>query len=101
MKPGVQSPALLAVLVDEGLLDRMQRPCFPVAQALDGRDLGAVEACRQRQAGARRAIADEHGAHTADAVLTAHVRAAQVQLVPQEISKRRAVARLPCGRRGR
>src|SRR5436305_325183 len=64
--------ALEPVLGPEGLLDRMQ----PLSgrDALDGRDLPAVDLNRQHETGANRRAVEEHGAGAAHAVLAPDMR---------------------------
>ena len=69
--------ALEAVMVDEGGLHRMQR--VAVGQALDGGDLGAVVADRERQAGIDPAAVDQHGAGAALAAVAAFLGAGEVR----------------------
>ena len=64
-------------MVDEGLLQRMQRAV--VGQALDGGDLGAVLHDGQGQAGIDAPAVDQHRAGAALAVVAALLGAGQVE----------------------
>ena len=61
--PGVQNPALQAVLLGEGLLDRVELPAL--LEALDGGDLRSVRLNREHRARLHRDAVDEHGARPA------------------------------------
>src|SRR5579875_2318146 len=71
--------ALRGVEFDEGLL-QLREGSLP-RQALDRIDALAIHLRCERQAAARGAAVDEHGAGTADAVLTAQMRAGQLELL--------------------
>ncbi len=76
------------MLLDEGLLDRMEVAVR--RQALDGREL-APSACTASIRHERTAPAvHQHRAGAADAVLAADVGAGERQLAAQEVDERRA-----------
>ena len=94
--PGRAEAALQAVVLPEGLLQRMQHAVLH--QALDRRDLGAVGLHREHQARAGRLAVDQHRARPADAVLAADVRAGEPQVLAQEVDQQ--LARRGSGPRG-
>ncbi|CAB1369274.1 protein of unknown function [Denitratisoma oestradiolicum] len=94
-EPWGAEAALKAVSLDEGLLDRMEAAGLAVAQALDGGDLCAIGLNCQGQAGTSRTAVDQHGAYPADAMLTAHMGAAQGQFMAQEIHQGQAGFHVP------
>ena len=75
-------------MVDERLLKRMQRAI--VRQTLDRGDLRAIVHDGERQAGIDTPSVDENGASAALALIAAFFRAGQVQMLAQQIKKRRA-----------
>ncbi len=85
--------ALRAVLVDQRLLYRMQRPCR--GQVLDGYHMGGVERADEADAGIDRLIddlaagqpADEHGAGTAIAFRAAFLGSRQALPEPQVVEQ--------------
>src|SRR5205823_3479037 len=85
--------ALEPVLGPEGLLDRMQ----PLSgrDALDGRDLPAVDLNRQHETGANRRAVEEHGAGAAHAVLAPDMRPREIEIFAKEISQGRAHVHIP------
>lgn len=60
---------------------------FTLGKAFDSGQLGTVAHHRQRQAGIHPLAVEQHGAGTALAVVTAFLRADQVQLFPQQIQQ--------------
>ena len=80
--------ALVAVVLDEGGLHRMQ--LVRRAQAFDGGDLGALVHHRQRQAGVDAPAVDDHRAGAALAVVAALLGAGQVQVLAQRVEQRGA-----------
>ena len=78
--------ALRRVLVVERLLDRRQADA--VREALERRDLGALDRDERRQAGAPRLAVDEHGAGAAAALLAAGLRRRDVELLAQDAQER-------------
>ena len=85
---GRAEAALQSVMRDERRLHRMQlvAPC----DALDGEDVGAVVAYRQRQAGIGPPPIDQHRAGAALAAVASLLGAGQVQTLAQEIEQRDA-----------
>ena len=86
--PGRAIAALVAVVLDEGRLHRMQ--VLRRAQAFDGGDLVALVHHRQRQAGIDAAPVDDHRAGAALAVVAALLGAGQVQVLAQRVEQRGA-----------
>src|SRR4051812_32769206 len=78
-------PALQAVLVPEGLLDRMKLPVL--RNALDGRDLAAFELHGEQRAALRRLAVDEDGTRSALTRVAADVRPGQPEHVAQEMDE--------------
>src|SRR5580658_1412542 len=60
---------------------------FSVGEALDGGDLVAAGLDRQHEAGANGYLVDQDRAGAAHAVLTAQVRAGELQSLPQEVGQ--------------
>src|SRR4051794_26918469 len=83
---GGAEPALQAVVVPEGLLDRVQP--VPGRQSLDRGQVGAVGLDGEQQAGADRLAVHQDGARPAHPVLAPHVRAGQAQVLAQEVGQR-------------
>ena len=79
--------ALEGVVVDEGLLQRMQRAVR--RQAFDGGDLRAVLHHRQREAGIDAPAVDQHRAGAALAVVAALLGAGEVEMVAQRVEQGR------------
>ena len=86
--------ALQAVVVDEGLLQRMQ--LLAVGEPFDGADLPAVGLDREHQAGADRLAVEDDRAGAADAVLAADMRAGLAAVVADRVDQR--LARLDADR---
>ena len=61
-----------------------------VAEALDGLDVAALGLDGEHQAAADRGPVDDDGAGAAHALLAAHVRAGEAQLLAQELRQRHA-----------
>ena len=85
--PGVQNPHCSPCAILEGLLQRVQlgrrrRDTF------DGRHALAVDLHGKHQAGTRGSAVHEDGARAAHAMLAAHMRPGEHELVPQEIRER-------------
>ncbi len=80
--------ALQAVVIDEGLLQRMQR--LAIGEPFDGADLPAVGLDREHQAGADRLAVEDDGAGAADAVLAADMGAGLAAVVADRIDQRLA-----------
>ena len=78
--------ALEGVVVDEGLLHRVQR-AVAAGQALDRRDLPALGHGGQRQAGQHAAAVDQHRAGAALALVAALLGAGQRQVLAQRIQQ--------------
>ena len=74
-------------MVVERLLHRRQ--ALGLAEALDRRDLGAVDGGDRGQARAARLAVDEHGAGAAAALLAAGLRARDVELLAEDAQERR------------
>ena len=74
-------------MVVERRLHRRQR--LGLAEALERRDLGAVDRRDGGQARAARLAVDEHRARAAAALLAAGLRARDVELVPEDVQERR------------
>ncbi len=89
--PARAEAALGGVVVRERLLHDAEAPGR--AEALDGRDLGAVDGRDGRQARAPRAAVDEHGAGAAAALLAAGLRARDPELLAQHVEQRGERAR--------
>jgi hypothetical protein len=77
--------ALQAVVVPEGLLERVQ--LVAVGHALDGLDLGAVGLDGKHRAALHRVAVDVHRARAAVGGVTADVRAGQTQVVAQQMDQ--------------
>ena len=84
--PGRAEAALQAMVLVEGLLQRMQL-VGARRDAFDGEDLVAVRLHREHQAGARRQPVQEDGAGAAHAVLAAEMGAGQAELVADEVGE--------------
>jgi type II secretory pathway predicted ATPase ExeA len=78
--------ALKSIVVDEGLLHRMQGPVGR-GKAFNRRDLLACDAGGERQAGKDSAIIDQHGASPALAMVTAFLTASQTDVLAQGIKQ--------------
>ena len=78
--------ALQAVMIDEGLLQRMQR--VAVGEPLDGADLPALRLHREHQAGAHGDVVEDDGAGAADAVLAADMGAGLPAVVADGVDQR-------------
>ncbi len=91
--------ALQAVVVDEGLLQRMQ--LLAVGEPFDGADLPAVGLDREHQAGADRLAVEDDRAGAADAVLAADMRAGLAAVVADRVDQRLARLDADRMRRGR
>ena len=70
---------------DEGGLHRMQ--LVAIGEALDGQDVGAVKADRQRQAGIDAPAVDQHGAGAALAAVAALLGAGEVEPLAQQVEQ--------------
>ncbi len=81
--------ALRAELLVEAALHRRQLPVAP--ERLDGVDALARDRRRQRQAGQRRLVVDQHRAGAAFAAVAAGLGAGQAQLLAQEIEQQHVV----------
>jgi hypothetical protein len=77
--------ALHAVMIDEGLLDRMERVSF--RQSLDRRDLGAVVHGGQCQARDDPPAVEEHRARTACTLIAALLRAGEIESLAQDVEQ--------------
>ena len=86
--PGRAVAALIAVVLHEGGLHRMQ--VVRRAQALDGGDLVALVHHRERQAGVDPPAVDDHRAGAALAVVAALLGAGEMQVLAQRIEQRGA-----------
>ena len=73
-------------MIDEGLLDRMQR--VAVGEPLDGADLAPVGLHREHQARAHGDVVEDDGAGAADAVLAADVGAGLTAVVADGVDQR-------------
>src|SRR5690242_6393947 len=80
--------ALEAVMIDEGLLHRVECSIAP-GEAFDGRDRPSLGGSGQRQAGENVPSVGKHGAGAALAVVAAFLRAGQPEMLAQRIEKRR------------
>ena len=80
--------ALERVMVDERLLQRMQRAV--VRQAFDRGDLRAIVHDGERQARIDAPAVDQHGAGAALALIAALFRAGQVEMLAQQVEQCRA-----------
>ena len=78
--------ALEAVVVDEGLLHRMQ-DAVRASQALDGGDRLALHRHRQGQAGQHSASIDVHGAGPALALVATLLGAGQAEMLAQGVEQ--------------
>lgn len=79
--------ALEAVVLDEGLLQRRQRP--DRAEALDRRDVAVLILYGEGEAGIDALAVDEHRA-AAGALIAAELRAGQSEMLPKKVEQRRA-----------
>jgi len=79
---------LKSVVLEEGLLERMQRAVL--GQPLDGRNLRAFVLRRQRQAGENARAVAQHRARAARSLVAAFLRAGKVEIFPQRIQQRDA-----------
>ena len=84
--------ALERVMVDEGLLQRMQRAF--ACQTFDGDDLGAVLHYRERKTGIDPPSIHQHRARATLAVVAALFGAGEVEVVPKRVEQRRPRRRL-------
>ena len=80
--------ALEGVMIDEGLLQRMQRAVL--RKPLDRGDACAILHDRQRQAGNNAPAVDQHGAGAALALVATLFRAGQIEMLAQHVEQRRA-----------
>ena len=80
--------ALKAVMRDEGGLHRMEH--VALGEALDGDDLGAVEAQRESQTRIDPLPVQEHGASAALPAVAALLGSGQIEALAQEIEERHA-----------
>src|SRR5262245_53650019 len=87
-KAGRAEAALQAVIVDEGLLQRMQH--VALCQALDGADRPALGLHRKHQTRAHGLAIEQDGAGAADAVLAADVGAGLAAVVADGVDQRAA-----------
>ena len=85
---GRAEAALQAVMGDEGGLHRMQ--LIAARDALDGEDVGAVVADRQRQARIDAPAVDQHRAGAALAAVASLLGAGQVEALAQQVEQRDA-----------
>ena len=85
--PGRAVAALEGVVIDEGLLQRMQRAVF--GKPFDGGDLGAVLHDGEREAGIDAPSVDQDRAGAALAVVAAFLGAGEVEMVAQRIEQGR------------
>jgi hypothetical protein len=76
---------LQRVVLDEGLLQRVQRALF--SHALDGGDAPAILHRRQHEAGVGAPAVDQHGAGAAGAEVAALLGAAKVQPLAQHVEQ--------------
>src|ERR1017187_6615379 len=81
--------ALERVVVDKGLLHRVQAP-VGLRQTFDGGDLLTIGAGRQCQAGQHPAVVDQYSAGTALAVIAAFFTSGQAHMLAQRIQQRGA-----------
>ena len=86
---GRAEAALEAVALGKGLLHRRQRPVAS-REALDSRDLRAVHADSEQQAGAHGRPIQQDRAGAADSVLAADVRAGQPEVVANAVGQQAA-----------
>src|SRR5439155_18992621 len=86
-EPRRAESALQPVRVVERFLQGVQR-AVRGRQALDGRDLLAGRLHGEEQARTNRAAGEKHRAGAADAVLAAHVRPGEPELVAQDVGER-------------
>ena len=86
--PGRAVAALIAVVLDEGGLHRMQ--VLRRAEPLDGGDAVALVHHRQRQAGVDPPPVDDHRAGAALAVVAALLGAGEMQMLAQRVEQRGA-----------
>ena len=80
--------ALEGVVLDEGVLDRMQR-AVGTGQAFDRGDRRAILHHRQGQAGVDPDAVDQDGAGAALAVVAAFLGAGQIEVQAQQVQQRR------------
>ena len=79
--------ALEGVVIDEGLLHRMQR-AVRLGEAFDGGDLLALDARGERQARQHAAAVDQHRAGAALAMVAALLGAGQADVLAQRVEQR-------------
>ena len=93
--PGRAEPALQAVLLPEGLLQRMEPLCR--GEALDRRDRAALGLDRKHRAGLHGLTVDVDRAGAALARVAADVRPGEVEVLPDQLHQEasRLDVRLP------
>jgi hypothetical protein len=85
---GCAEAALHRIVLDEGLLDGMER--LAVRQSLDGGDLTASRIERQGHAARGYLAVEPHRARRARAPIASDLRAGEVEVVAQHLDERRA-----------
>src|SRR3990170_4708862 len=83
--PGSAKTALQGVVVEKGLLNRME--LFSLCQTFDGGDFGAIGLNREEDARANDSPIQKYGAGAAHAMLAAQVHPGKAEILPEKVSQ--------------